>query len=117
MIKQTKGFNGEAFYNAIVITVESRKKTWKHVAEETGVGASTLARMAKGSKPDAASLAALSAWSGINPSDFVKSPYKADRAESMAQISTLLRSDPNLDEKSAESMEAILKAAYERLKK
>ena len=86
MIKQTKGFNGEAFYNAIVITVESRKKTWKHVAEETGVGASTLARMAKGSKPDAASLAALSAWSGINPSDFVKSPYKADRAEYDASI-------------------------------
>lgn len=116
-MSETKGFNADAFYKSLVITVEARKKNWKQVAEETGVGASTLARMAKGSKPDASSLAALSAWSGINPSDFVQAPYKANRAESMAQISSLLRSDPNLDEKSAESMEAIVKAAYERLKK
>jgi hypothetical protein len=73
--------------------------------------------MAKGRRPDAASLAALSAWAGLNPSDFVHAPYRALHAESMAQISSLLRADPNLDKESAEAVEAILRAAYERMRK
>jgi hypothetical protein len=73
--------------------------------------------MSQGRQPDAASLAALSAWAGLNPSDFVEADFKPPRAESIAQISTLLRSDPNLDVESAEALEAIVRAAYERLRK
>ncbi|MGD0486396.1 MAG: hypothetical protein ABSB94_04325 [Syntrophorhabdales bacterium] len=98
-------------------SVAARSKNWKQVAAETGVSASTLARMAKGRRPDAASLAALSAWAGLNPSDFVHAPYKAAHAEPMAQISSLLRADPNLDKESAEAVEAIVRAAYERMRK
>jgi len=116
MVLINKGFDGDAFYRALESTVESRSKNWKQVATETGVGASTLARMAQGSKPDAASLAALSAWAGLNPSDFVNSPFKSRSPEPMAQISTLLRMDPNLDPQGAEAIEAIVKAAYERMK-
>jgi transcriptional regulator with XRE-family HTH domain len=112
-----KGFNGEAFYRALESTVRARSKNWKQVAEETGVSASTLARMAHGRKPDAASLAALSAWAGLNPSDFVDAPYKIGRPEPMAQISSLLRSDPNLDAEGAEAVEAIVRTAYERFRK
>ena len=83
----------------------------------TGVSASTLTRMAQGRKPDAASLAALSAWAGLNPSDFVRAPYKKPGVEPLAQISTLLRTDPNLDTEAAEAVEAIVRAAYDRLKK
>lgn len=114
---EDKGFNGNAFYRALATTVEARSKNWKQVAAETGVSASTLARMAQGRKPDAASLAALSAWAGLNPSDFVHAPYKATRPEPIAQISTLLRTDPNLDAQAAEAVEAIVRAAYERLRK
>lgn len=35
----------------------------------------------------------------------------------MAQISTLLRADPNLDADGAATVEAIVRAAYEKLKK
>ena len=114
---KTKGFDGDAFYRALESTVTARSKNWKQVSEETGVSASTLARMAKGRRPDAASLAALSAWAGLNPSDFVDAPYKPSHPAPMAQISTLLRSDPNLDHESAEAVEAIVRAAYERLRK
>lgn len=114
---EDKGFDGDAFYRALEATVVARTKNWKQVAAETGVSASTLTRMAQGRKPDASSLAALSAWAGLNPSDFVNAPYKATRPEPMAQISTLLRSDPNLDAQAAEAVEAIIRAAYERLKK
>lgn len=114
---ESKGFNGDAFYRSLENTVEARGITWKQVAAETGVSASTLTRMARGRRPDAASLAALSAWAGLNPSDFVEAPYRAPKPEAIAQISTLLRSDPNLDSQSAEAVEAIVKAAYEKLRK
>lgn len=111
-----KGFDGDAFYRALEATVVARSKNWKQVADETGISASTLTRMAQGRKPDAASLAALSAWAGINPSDFVRASYKASRPEPMAQISTLLRTDPNLDANAAEALEAIVRTAYERFR-
>jgi transcriptional regulator with XRE-family HTH domain len=117
MPTEAKGFDGDAFYRALEATVTSRSKNWKQVAAETGVSASTFSRMAQGRKPDAASLAALSAWAGLNPSDFVQAPYKASRPEALAQISTLLRADPNLDAEGAEAVEAIVRAAYERLRK
>lgn len=117
MMSDDKGFDGDSFYRALEATVTARSMTWKQVSVETDVSASTLTRMAQGRRPDAASLAALSAWAGLNPSDFVHAPYKKSRPEAMAQISTLLRSDPNLDAQSAEAVEAIVRAAYEQLRK
>jgi len=117
MSSENKGFNGDAFYHVLETAVTARGRTWKQVSAETGVSASTLARMAQGRRPDAASLAALSAWAGINPSDFVNAPYKVSGPEAITQISTLLRTDPNLDAQSAEAVETIIKAAYERLRK
>ena len=114
---EDKGFDGDAFYRALEATVTARSKNWKQVAADTGVSASTLTRMSQGRKPDAASLAALSAWAGLNPSDFVRAAYKVSRPESMAQISTLLRADPDLDSDGAEAIEAIVRTAYERLRK
>ncbi|MRR50429.1 MAG: hypothetical protein EG825_05870 [Rhodocyclaceae bacterium] len=111
-----KGFDGEAFYRALDATVTARQMTWKQVSTVTGVSASTLARMAQGRKPDAASLAALSAWAGLNPSDFVDAPYKVSRPEPMAQISTLLRTAPDLDPQAADALEAMVRAAYERFR-
>ena|SRR5439155_17209504 len=116
-MESNKGFDSQGFYRALEAAVRARGLTWKQVAGETGVSASTLTRMSQGRQPDAASLAALSAWAGLNPSDFVQAAYKPPRTESIAQISTLLRSDPNLDVDSAEALEAIVRAAYERLRK
>jgi transcriptional regulator with XRE-family HTH domain len=114
---EDKGFDSEGFYRALEATVASRALTWKQVGVETGVSASTLTRMAQGRKPDAASLAALSAWAGLNPADFVTAPFKPLQAETMARISMLLRSDPKLDHQGADALEAIVWAAYERLRK
>lgn len=114
---ENKGFDSKAFYRTLESTVKTRSMTWKQVAAATGVGASTLTRMAQGRQPDAASLAALSAWAGLNPSDFVNAPYKAVNPQPIAQISALLRSDPNLDAQAAEAVEAIVRAAYEQLRK
>jgi hypothetical protein len=64
-------FDGPAFYSALARAVESRDMTWKLLSDETGVSQTTLCRMKDGRCPDAASLAALSGWAGINPANYV----------------------------------------------
>src|SRR5438128_1050479 len=112
-----KGFDSEGFYGALAATVEAKNLNWKQVSADTGVSASTLTRMAQGRHPDAASLAALSAWAGLNPADFVNIPAKKRAgAEPLAAITTLLRADPRLKPESARALEAIVRAAYDKLK-
>ena len=111
---ERQDFDFSAFYKTLSATVAARNASWKDVSEQTGVSQSTLSRMSKGRQPDASSLMALSAWAGINPVDFTNAP-KHD-PEAVALVSRLLRADPNLDENGADTLEAIIAAAYERLK-
>jgi transcriptional regulator with XRE-family HTH domain len=109
-----ENFDFTSFQRALAATVAARGVSWKSVSEETGVSQSTLSRMATGRQPDAASLTAIAAWSGLNPVDFFGS--KPQPTEPMAMVSTLLRSDPRLDDQGAEALEAIIRAAYERFR-
>jgi transcriptional regulator with XRE-family HTH domain len=104
-----KGFDGEAFYESLVSTVTARQVTWKQVSTETGVSATTLTRMAQGRRPDAASLAALGAWAGLNPAEFVTQQDSPRFAEPLAQISHLLRSDRRLNRDAAEAIDAMFR--------
>lgn len=108
-------FDFMLFYRAVVATVAARGVNWKAVSEETGVSQSTLSRMSTGRQPDAASLTAIAAWSGLNPVDFY-GPKSRD-AEPLAMVGTLLHSDPHLDAEGADALEAIIKAAYERFRR
>jgi transcriptional regulator with XRE-family HTH domain len=112
-----KKFNSDSFYKAVTDVMKERDASWKLVSDQTGISPSTLTRISKGGQADAPSLAALSAWSGINPGNFVNSEFKPMINNSISQISSLLRSDPKLDAKAAESLEAILKVAYDNMKK
>lgn len=116
MTDTTKGFDPEAFYSALATTVTARQMKWKQVSNQTGVSPSTLTRMAQGRQPDAASLAALSAWAGINPADFVQLPGRKAPSEPLVAISALLRADPKLKREAVNALEAIIQAAYEKLR-
>jgi transcriptional regulator with XRE-family HTH domain len=115
-IRKGNGFDAEAFYAALARVVQARKVPWRQVARETGVTPSTLSRMAHGRRPDAASLAVLSAWAGLNPADFVKKPTREQNREPMAAISTLLKSDPDLTPEEAAALEQIVRLAYTRFR-
>lgn len=108
-------FDFVGFYRALSATVESRKTNWKAVSDQTGISQTTLSRMSKGRQPNAESLTALAAWSGLNPADFVAGP-KSGR-DPIAMVTKLLRDDPNLDGAGAEALEAIIKAAYQRFRR
>ena len=108
-------FDSDGFYRAIAATVAARAATWKQVSRETGVSATTLTRMSQGRRPDAASLAALSAWANLNPAEFVSGRPDGGRPEPLAQIGRLLRSDRRLSSNAAQTIEVMVRTAYEQL--
>ena len=110
-------FDADAFYAALDGVRRSRKLTWKQLAAESGISASTLTRMAQGKRPDVDGLAALAAWSGLNADDFVRSHEQRPEPTPLAQISTYLRSDKNLSPEAAAALDELVKATYERLRK
>ena len=115
----TKGrFDTSAFFAALDATRIARKKTWKEVAGEAEISASTLTRMAQGRRPDVDGLAALAAWSGLNTDDYIREKEAMGvKPEPLAMISTYLKADPHLTEEGAIALDELIKAAYERLRK
>ena len=78
-------FDSGAFYEALDGTRRSRSVTWKQVAAESGVSASTLTRMAQGRRPDVDGLAALASWSGLRADDFVRTEGDRPEPEALGQ--------------------------------
>ena len=109
-------FDTEAFFAALDAARETKGRTWKQVAAESGVSASTLTRMAQGKRPDVDGLAALLKWSGLKAEDYLKGrPAASGKPETLAVISNLLRADRKLGKESAAALEDIIRVAYKRL--
>lgn len=95
---------------------QAKRLTWKQVASESGVSASTLTRMAQGKRPDVDGLAALAAWSGLATDDFVRSTGARPTPEPLALITTYLRGDKNLSPEAATALDELIKVTYQRLR-
>jgi transcriptional regulator with XRE-family HTH domain len=109
-------FDASAFYEALDAERRARKLNWKQIATASGVSASTLTRMAQGKRPDVDSLAALAAWSGLRTDDFVRSAETRPDPETLAKITTYLRSDKNLSPEAARALDELIKVTYDRLR-
>ena len=109
-------FDSDSFFSALESTRLSRGLTWKKVADQSGVSASTLTRMAQGRRPDVDGLAALSSWSGLDIDDFVRTEGEKPEAEPLAMISTYLKGDRNLTPESSTALDELIKATYARLR-
>ena len=113
--RTTKGFNAQAFYVDLARTVDARHVTWRQVARETGVAPSTLTRMATGHWPDGASLAVLSAWANLTPADYIENSLKATTSpNTLAEISALIKADPQLVSDDAVVLETVIQVLYTR---
>ncbi|MBR2535479.1 MAG: hypothetical protein IKE66_05340 [Hyphomicrobium sp.] len=108
-------FDNEAFYAALNSVRLSRQMTWKDVASEANVNASTLSRMNQGAKPDVDGLAALLSWSHLKAEMFIPSARKTE-AEPLAKITALLRADPKLSKANAKLIESIVIETYNKLR-
>lgn len=114
----TGQFDTEAFYAALDAQRQGREITWKQVAGESGVSASTLTRMAQGRRPDLDGLAKLCTWSGLSADDFIRNAARARKEpETLARIATYLRADPNLEPETAEMLDQLIRTTYKRFRK
>lgn len=105
-------FDVLGFYRSVDAARQEKALTWKQLGSLLSVHASTFSRMARGQKPDADSLAAMSAWAGLNPADFVPNARKTATPSTLAAIATRLREDPNLTSEGVVAMEQMIRAAY-----
>lgn len=111
-------FDVGALFSALDSERLARNLTWKDVAAESGISASTLTRVSQGKRPDVDSLAALSTWVGMPADRFMGSRAQAFGAASpLTQISAIIRDDPNLNADAATALEELVKATYARLRK
>ncbi|HLK83739.1 MAG TPA: helix-turn-helix transcriptional regulator [Xanthobacteraceae bacterium] len=95
----------------------ARGLTWKDVSAESGVSASTLTRLSQGKRPDVDSLTALTHWMGVSADRFMGVPQKGfGGASPLAQISSILRDDPNLNKDAATALDQLIKSTYARLR-
>ncbi|MBK7614472.1 MAG: hypothetical protein IPJ08_08380 [Burkholderiales bacterium] len=109
-------FDAAGFYSALERAVRARKVTWKEVGVETGVSPTTLTRMGQGRRPDAASLAALSAWAGINPANYVPCRQATHSEQTLERVALLFRQDAQLSDDARQKLEHIVESAYNALK-
>lgn len=110
-------FRNEAFFNALDSHREVRRLTWKAVAEEAKVSASTLTRIAQGRRPDVDTLAALCSWSGLSADDFIDFDTLGAQPEPLAEIVAHLRADKNLTPEGARAIETMIRAAYDQFRR
>lgn len=108
-------FDSQAFYAALNATRLSRQMTWKEVAEEAGVNASTLSRIGGGANPDVDGLVSLLSWAHLKAESFIPG-YEDRKSEPIAEITALLRADPRLNKQSAKLMVDIVVNTYNSLK-
>ena len=112
----TSEFRLGAFVSDLNSVRLARDLTWKDVAQESGVSASTLTRLSQGRRPDVDSLSALIRWSGLAADDYMPRSSTAETAEPLAQITSALYSDQFLTEGDREAMIDIIRATYTRFR-
>lgn len=108
-------FDAAGFHRALDAVRSARGLNWKVMAEQSGVSASTLTRLAQGRRPDVDSLAALVAWAGLSADAFVHAGDATSRPEALGQIAAFLGTDPRLNAAGRDAMMQIIVAAYGRL--
>ena len=115
---RTDRFDVAALHAAMDSERRSRRLTWKDVAAQSGVSASTLTRLSQGRQPDVNSLAALTAWLGMSADHFMRTETvdQFGAASPLAQISSILHRDPHLNPEGAVALEELIRATYARLR-
>lgn len=109
----------DALYKALDLKRRGDKLSWRDVATEVGVSASTLTRMAQGASPDVEGFGKMVRWLGVTADDFIARPKDKSKKKGedlLVVVSRHLRASKELDPKSAKALEGIIEAAYRQVK-
>ncbi len=108
----------ESLYAALDAKRKTEELSWRDVAGEMGVSASTLTRMAQGSSPDVEGFGKMVRWLGVSADDFIaRAKTSAKKSDDLlVVVSRHLRASKELDPQSAKALENIIEAAYKQVK-
>jgi transcriptional regulator with XRE-family HTH domain len=105
-------FDVDGFYAALNGVRRSRGLTWRQVAHAADISASSLTRMAKGSRPDVDTIASLASWASLNPATF----FPQNRAENpLSMVTAYIHRDPDLSPEAASALEQLVRTTYSQL--
>ncbi|MGC5015763.1 helix-turn-helix domain-containing protein [Streptosporangium sp. DT93] len=92
--------------------------SWRQLAKEVGVSASTISRMANGLKPDVTAFAAMTTWLRMPAESFYVDPMRPDEEEPelVASLVPLLRARRDLTENDVAYLEEVIAAAARRFR-
>jgi transcriptional regulator with XRE-family HTH domain len=115
--RRTTFFDLNAFVLALDAERRNRGLSWRQVADETGISASTLSRMTQGKRPDVDGFAALTAWSGVDSNHFIRPSRRTrERPATLSAVSAAFHSDPHLSEEAARLLDDLVRTVYKRLR-
>lgn len=91
--------------------------SWRQVAKEIGVSASTVSRMANGLKPDVSAFAAMTTWLRMPAeSFFLRVDREIEEPELTAALAPLLRARTDLKEQDVAYLQELIAAAARRFR-
>lgn len=98
---------------------EARGLSWRQLAKEIGVSASTISRMANNLKPDVTAFAAMTTWLKLPPERFFvggDSHTDTEEPDLVAELVPLLRARRDLKPQDVEYLEEVIGAAARRFR-
>ncbi len=108
----SRQFDVEAFHAALDSVRRSRGMTWRQVAREANVSASSITRMTKGSRPDIDTVASLASWASLDPATFF--PQGAE-VNTLSMVAAYIHRDPSLTPEAASALEQLVRATHSQL--
>jgi len=112
-------FDDRAFLDALERKRRQLGLSWRQVARDLDLSASTFSRLSRGSRPDLDTFLTLVGWMGVPADTFVTSRAGISPAESpdntVDAVRRSLRADQSLDAESAAALEDLFRLAYRRL--
>lgn len=99
---------------------EGRGWSWRQLARELGMSASTMSRLANGHKPDVDAFAVMVDWLRADANQFIVNEEREregvghDEPDLVAQLGPLLRARRDLNERDVDHLEELIRAAVRR---
>lgn len=109
--------NVRALHAALDAAREQQGLSWRQLAKELEVSASTMSRMAQGLSPDVTAFAAMTTWLRLPAENFYDTTHKSTEEPNLvASLGPLLRARSDLTEKDVSYLEDVIAAAARRFK-
>lgn len=117
-MSESPSVNVKALHAALDSARDAKELSWRQLAKEIGVSASTISRMANGLKPDVTAFAAMTTWLRMPAESFYVGvdAEAAERPEPelVASLGPLLRARRDLTESDVAYLEEVIAAAARR---